>query len=154
MLFRSLEHWSLIIRSYLPVLENQFDAALGRVANQINDLPRIEAQACHRDFHEGQLLLTRVTCGLIDFDTWCAADPALDTGNFAAHIRLWELRTGGDASAFEQDFLAASSIGMGERFAARAAIWKRAALLRLAAIYAFTSESPKIVTQLMVEAQT
>ena len=122
------------------------------MATELRSLPALQPRACHRDFHESQLLLSDAACGLIDFDTWCAADPALDAGNFAAHIRLWELRTGRDASAFEESFLAAASMGMGEGFGARITVWRRAALLRLAAIYGFTSEPPEVVARLLSEA--
>ena len=62
------------------------------------------------------------------------------------------MRTGRDASAFEESFLAAASMGMGEDFGARIAVWKRAALLRLAAIYGFTSEPREGVARLLSEA--
>jgi aminoglycoside phosphotransferase (APT) family kinase protein len=147
-----LEKWAARVSRYLPDLDNRFQWSLGRVAAALNGLSEIDCRACHRDFHEGQLLLTDRTCGLIDFDTLCAADPALDIGNFSAHVRLWELRTAGDAREFERTFVNFASTGMSQGFGPRVAVWKRAALLRLAAMYSFTGERPSVVSQLLTEA--
>jgi hypothetical protein len=44
---------------------------------------------CHGDFTPAQLLVQDgVLSGLVDFDTVCWADPALDVGRFLAHVDL------------------------------------------------------------------
>jgi aminoglycoside phosphotransferase (APT) family kinase protein len=145
-----LMQWSELIGTYLPERQGAFDAALQWVAEHLTRLRDVDARPCHRDFHEGQILLTEGSCGVIDFDTWCRADPALDIGNFAAHIRLWELRTGGNAVVFAGEFLQAA-IGSDSQLPSRAAVWQRAALLRLAAMLAFTSERTEVVDRLLLE---
>jgi len=147
-----LAQWSERLHDHLPGLAQEFDASLTRVRHDLEDLPPVGPRACHRDFHEGQLLLEGPVCGFLDLDTWCAADPALDIGNLAAHVRLWELRAGRLATGFERGFLESSTAGGDSGIERRVAVWRRAALLRLAAIYAFTSEPVAHVRQLTREA--
>lgn len=146
-----LEQWHARISRYRADLELPFQIALERVSRSLESLPKMALAACHRDFHEGQLLLGAGGCGLLDFDTLCLADPALDIGNFCAHVRLSEIRGNGPARDFEARFQACAGTGhAGE--AARNAAWKRAALLRLAAIHAFSSEPKDVVERLILEA--
>ena len=42
----------------------------------------------HGDFSPSQLIFSDDQCGLIDFDTICQAEPALDLGHFLAYLRL------------------------------------------------------------------
>ena len=147
-----LADWSTRLGEYLPHKAPAFDAAMRTVTRKFGYVPAVHPAPCHRDFHEAQLLVDGNCCGMLDFDTWCDADPALDVGNFLAHIRLWELRNSSDASSFENAFIKASLDGKASSFLERVAIWKRAALLRLAAIYSFTSEADHIVNRLTDEA--
>jgi thiamine kinase-like enzyme len=56
------------------------------------------AYGIHRDFYADHVLVADDgrMC-LIDFDLYCEADPALDVGNFAAHLTEQGLRETGDA---------------------------------------------------------
>jgi hypothetical protein len=42
----------------------------------------------HGDFSYTQLIFANGDCGLVDFDTICQAEPALDLGHFLAYLRL------------------------------------------------------------------
>jgi len=42
----------------------------------------------HGDFTYTQLIFDDQSCGLVDFDTVCRAEPALDLGQFTAYLRL------------------------------------------------------------------
>lgn len=46
----------------------------------------------HRDFHPGQVLMSREEMWLIDFDLYAEGDRALDLGNFLGHLTEWALR--------------------------------------------------------------
>jgi len=52
----------------------------------------------HGDFSPSQLVFSGDQCGLIDFDTVCQAEPALDLGQFLAYLRLAACKAGGAAS--------------------------------------------------------
>jgi phosphotransferase family enzyme len=53
----------------------------------------------HGDFSPSQLLFSSDQCSLIDFDTICQAEPALDLGQFLAYLRLAARKIGEPASA-------------------------------------------------------
>jgi len=53
----------------------------------------------HGDFSPSQLLFSSDQCSLIDFDTICQAEPALDLGQFLAYLRLGARKAGEPASA-------------------------------------------------------
>lgn len=146
-----LEQWQTRISRYRADLEKPFQVAMDSVSRGFRSLSEAKPAPCHRDFHEGQLLLGAGVCGLLDFDTLCLADPGLDIGNFCAHVRLSEIRGNGTAQDFETRFRTCAGSGLAGE-AARIEAWKRAALLRLAAIYAFSSEPEDVAAQLIAEA--
>jgi len=72
----------------------------------------------HRDFYADQVVVDADRLWLLDFDLFCAGDPALDAGNFVAHLTEQALREHGDAralkaveSAFEEAFVADAGEG-------------------------------------------
>lgn len=77
-------HW----QTRLNVLLNDCTA----LAQTLED----DAQGCtHRDFYPDQIMLSRDRPGqlvMIDFDLCCLSFPALDAGNYLAHIRELALR--------------------------------------------------------------
>lgn len=122
-----------------PVLVEAFEQA----ADALDALAPREPRACHRDLHEGQILVGNGAAGLLDFDTVRRADPALDAGNLIAHLRLAGLRQRISSTAFEARIAAAT----GDRAAVCA--WTRIALVRLACIHAFTPEGRRITPLLL-----
>jgi hypothetical protein len=62
---------------------------LARVAQQSEPFP-----LCfnHGDFTHGQFLFDGMACGLIDFDSVCQAEPALDLGQFLTYLRIAGLK--------------------------------------------------------------
>ena len=50
----------------------------------------------HRDFYQDQVIVHGDRLFVIDFDLYCWGDPALDIGNFVAHLTELGLRTAGD----------------------------------------------------------
>jgi hypothetical protein len=47
----------------------------------------------HGDFTYGQILFDGAACGLIDFDSVCQAEPALDLGQFLTYLRVASLKS-------------------------------------------------------------
>ena len=56
----------------------------------------------HRDFYADQVIVDDTRLYLLDFDLYCAGDPALDIGNFAGHIIEQSLRLPDDGLALAQ----------------------------------------------------
>lgn len=73
-------------------------------------LPDGTPAGIHRDFHPAQVLIDAARrVHLVDFDLYAEGDPALDAGNFLAHLAEQALRLHGDAAALrhhEEAFLA------------------------------------------------
>jgi hypothetical protein len=92
---RTFEDESAVLRQGLatvqriaPELGAQFQAWLERAeAYAIMSHP---LQLCfsHGDFSYTQLIFEGSQCGLVDFDTVCQAEPALDLGQFLAYLRM------------------------------------------------------------------
>lgn len=94
--------------------------------------------ACHRDLHDGQLLLASGRVVLLDLDTLVAGEPELDAGNLLAHHELRRLQDLAGARAVpREDVLdAVRRTGPEDRGAADRLRWYEAAsLLRLALLY-------------------
>ncbi len=66
-------------------------------------LPTHASTAIHRDFYPDQLLFEGAThrMWILDLDLHAEGDPALDAGNFIAHLVEAALRLRGDAEAFQ-----------------------------------------------------
>ncbi|HSU55034.1 MAG TPA: phosphotransferase [Candidatus Dormibacteraeota bacterium] len=56
----------------------------------------------HRDFYSSQVIIDQDRLWLLDFDLYCQGDPALDLGNFIAHVTEQSLRECGSADAMIQ----------------------------------------------------
>lgn len=56
----------------------------------------------HRDFYPDQVLVDGKRLHLLDFDLYCEGDPALDVGNFCAHLIEHSVRTTGSPDAMAQ----------------------------------------------------
>jgi hypothetical protein len=71
-----------------PDLGAQLRACVERL--EACDEPEETLALCfsHGDFTHTQLVFDGVTSGLVDFDTVCQAEPALDLGHFLAYVRL------------------------------------------------------------------
>ena len=89
-----------ILHDRLPKVSRQ-PARVERLLQQCDRLasvvPHGETRAIHRDFYPAHVLLDGERLWLIDLDLYCAGDPALDVGNFLAHMIEERLRREGSA---------------------------------------------------------
>ena len=118
-----------------------WDAALVRMHEANEELPAFAPAPCHRDLHDGQFLATQDGVLLLDFDLLCAADPALDAGNLAAHLELRALQRIGGATPAAAElcrtaFLAGLDRDREDTFAERLHFYEATAFLRLVLVYA------------------
>lgn len=63
-------------------------------------IPTPSTCGIHRDFYADHVLVDAARLHLLDFDLYCNGDPALDIGNFLAHLTEQGLREHGDPEAF------------------------------------------------------
>lgn len=111
---------------------------LTRTAAEIRALPTTRLVPTHRDLHDGQLLWDGQHLAVLDLDTLCRAEPALDLANLAVHAGLREAQ--GAWSPAAAQVVAEAAV----RVAAAAEVdphrWAqayRATVARLVAVYAF-----------------
>lgn len=83
-----------------PRLARRVERVLGGCDRLGASTPEPRApRGIHRDFHPDQVLADGTRISVIDFDLYCEGDPALDVGNFSAHIAETSLRERGDPAA-------------------------------------------------------
>lgn len=92
-----------ILRARLALVALERRGWASRLERVVDRAARLTAfltsrQPCviHRDFYPDQVLVARDRVYLLDLDLCCEGDPALDAGNFIAHVTEQSLRTHGD----------------------------------------------------------
>ncbi|MGL4311878.1 MAG: phosphotransferase family protein [Paracoccaceae bacterium] len=147
-----LTPWAARLRDVFPELARKADPILSRLRRELPALAPVAPVLCHRDLHEGQILVNTAgrapRIGLLDFDTVRLGDPALDPGNLQAHLILAGLREGRSHAPFVDAIERALPHIAPERLAQ----WRRAALLRVAMIHAFSAEPRPVIAALLAEA--
>jgi aminoglycoside phosphotransferase (APT) family kinase protein len=132
------------ISRYLAVM-TAADEALDRLDHR----PTVLA---HRDLHDGQLLLAGdLTVGMLDLDTACRADPALDLGNLLAHIDLAiaEGRLGADTAVAASAALLRGAAIDSPRDRLAVDAYRAASRARLVAVHAFRPRTRRAARQLL-----
>jgi len=83
------------LQEYMPAVQNfslalamQLQEALLRLQSYTERTQPMPLALSHGDYTYTQLLFADDSCGLVDFDTICQAEPALDLGQFLAYLRL------------------------------------------------------------------
>ena len=131
-----LTQWVRLVSEVHPHLAAGVQAGLVRVSAGLEVCRKAPVLPSHRDFYEKQVLIANDFAGLLDFDTLCLADPALDIGNFLAHLKLVRLQGIGRFSGAEDRFICGYGI-TDPGLALRITHWQKATLLRLVCLYSF-----------------
>jgi thiamine kinase-like enzyme len=71
-----------------PALGGQFQSWLERVENYAEESDALRPCFSHGDYTYAQVIFDGARSGLVDFDTVCQAEPALDLGQFLAYLRV------------------------------------------------------------------
>lgn len=135
-----LDRWRSIREEVAGRLPSSARDQLERLRTASHSVPRAPLGLCHRDLHDRQFLVSGTALGLVDFDLLCLADPALDVGNFSAHLHLRALqgvRGASERSSKRLDaiFVGAAIDAAGSALDRRLPFWRSCALLRLAFVY-------------------
>lgn len=109
-------------------------SALQRACTRLADGARpAPASAVHRDFYHDQVIVDGDRVWILDLDLAAVADPALDAGNFLAHMTEQSLRLLDSAEALadeERAFIEEFGRARGAAAAANAGIYKTLSLAR------------------------
>jgi Ser/Thr protein kinase RdoA (MazF antagonist) len=144
-----INYWVPLTASVFPELSASLFKALDSTRAQLATMPSVELTLVHRDFYEKQILFTDNSTILIDFDTACLSDPAIDLGNFIAHLQLLGLQ----GISLPIDAVNCFVNGYGneytDEFHHRVMLYKRSTLLRLACLYSFWPQYNQLPKQLL-----
>ncbi|MGH9926826.1 MAG: phosphotransferase family protein, partial [Nitrososphaeraceae archaeon] len=104
-----------------PFWKSRIERLLDGCHGLTRHMPEPEMSSIHRDFYHDQVIVDDHRLYITDFDNYCKGDPALDIGNFKAHLEEYALRKNEDVSslsdreeAFVERFLELS--GKSKRF--------------------------------------
>ncbi len=149
-----LDEWVRRVAQVYPRRAAAFDAAFSAVRGRLERCRAFTPVAVHRDFHEKQVAVRDDgSAVLMDFDTLCVSDAALDAGNFVAHLELAEIEGRiPDAAATTHAFEAGYGAPPDRGFADRVQAHRRATLLRLACLHAFAAHRAACVDRLLARA--
>ena len=96
-----------------PAWSQQLDDVMSGCRLLAERIPETAPRPLHRDFYPDNLLVADTRIYLLDLDLYCMGDPALDAGNFIAHVMEYALRRYHDPDmlqdctrAFEDRFVA------------------------------------------------
>ncbi len=138
-----------------PDLAGLFEESLAQILSLAPHLPPHELSLVHRDFQYNQLLLGKDRATLVDFDTMSNADPALDVGDFLAHLKWKELQlewSEAEARSFTEAFLNAYGGDLLPELRVRIDFYYRAYLLRIACRVALRRKWQHLTASLLHEA--
>ena len=133
---RLLEGWVRLTGEVHNGLRDVTANAMVEVRKALLALDSAPTALVHRDFYEKQVIIDGERTALIDFDTLCKADPAIDLGNFIAHIRLARAKGIAVESGLEDSFLDAYGSTDAD-LPRRVEVYTRATILRLVCLYSF-----------------
>jgi aminoglycoside phosphotransferase (APT) family kinase protein len=130
----------------LPRLGGQIGSWLDEVISFANQTPAMPLCFSHGDFTYSQLIFSGRESGLVDFDSVCQAEPALDLGQFLGYQRMVICKEQHPddpldpeeverlSELFLSTYIAASSPELGniEQLRARVMVYETISLIRLA----------------------
>jgi hypothetical protein len=129
------DHWVVIASQIHPELSSSLKVRFDKVHRALDKCRTFEPALVHRDYYEKQILVDRSQAFMIDFDTICLSDPAIDVGNFLAHIKLADMQSLGSVKPLEEAFLESYGPQPSGDFSARVEAYTQSTLLRLACLY-------------------
>ncbi len=135
--FNILNHWVPLAATIFPEFRISLYKALDCIEVELKKIGNATPVLVHRDFYDKQVLFTENQTALIDFDTACMADPAIDIGNFIAHLQLLVGQGFTLPADSIQHFLDGYGTTASANWNRRITAYRRSTLLRLTCIYLF-----------------
>jgi Phosphotransferase enzyme family len=116
-----LEAGIAAVAGMAPALGDWLMGALQAVCDGLEASPELRSCLCHGDLKHNQILIDGGARALVDFDTVCQAEPALDLGHFLGYLRLKTPVDAADrfADLFLERYVDAAGLGRDGREALR-----------------------------------
>jgi hypothetical protein len=137
-----------------PELAGPLEKTLGCIAVKARQVTCPKPVLVHRDFQFDQVLLGNDAVTVIDFDSICNADPALDVGNFLARLQWKQVHLAWSeeaARSHAETFLTAYLPCIPAALMRRIEFYHRSCLLRLACQIALQPHRRHLVRSLLDE---
>lgn len=87
------------VKALRPAWAERLDQLLAACERLGASLSSNRCTGIHRDFYSDHIIADAHRVWMLDFDLYCQGDPALDIGNFIAHLTELSLRTRGHPAA-------------------------------------------------------
>jgi hypothetical protein len=137
-----------------PALRIPFKASMGGIKDLAHGISCPQPTLIHGSLYLAEFLVGDGEMTIVDFDTFCNADPAIDVGNFLGHLR-WKGRqlewSPEEARSHAETFLAAYHADMPPDLMRRIDFYTRLALLRIAARVALQPRNLALASGLLEE---
>lgn len=137
-----------LLAAFAPPLAGSVRAAAGRVATALGELPDVHPRPAHGSFKPSQLLATAAGLVVVDIDSFCFADPALDVGYFLAYLQppglvrpQWRRQRAAMARRFLDGYVASG--GDAPALRSRSAVYEAAVLFKIATRRVHRMNSPR-----------
>jgi Phosphotransferase enzyme family len=147
---------SAYIRMLISSTGQAIEDVLIRARDLHEHLPAEELTVAHGDFKSEHVWLTLQGMTLIDFDSSCLAEPALDVGKFLAHLHLWHsLHEQPGLEVAQESFLAGYAPRDCQMLRARARLYEALELIKITArrVPVFDPQWAMLVERLVSHAQ-
>lgn len=148
------------IAQIYPVLAERLQEVLALVLQNAPAARQNRPAPVHRDFYDKQLLIGAARTTLIDADTLALSDPALDVGNFLAHLTLrakqnpaFHVFVKNGRRAFTAEYRVKDLSLPAEEFWRSVRWWEAAALLRLGCLYSLRPRWKNLAIPLLEQAR-
>ncbi len=147
----NLQRFLELISNMYPEFRDSFESRFGELSSGVSEGPA-KTVFSHRDFFDKQIIYSESRSALLDCDNAALAEPALDVGNFLAHLILRKLQHPDCAANIDSgiDAFVKSYENTDRDFPARTIWWIRAALLRLSALYLLRPRWRYIAPELLI----
>jgi Ser/Thr protein kinase RdoA (MazF antagonist) len=143
-----LKEWIERVDRHAAGLADRVGEIAEPVLDRLERLRASELVPAHRDFHDGQVLLRGAGVSLVDLDTLCLAEPALDLANMLVHLELRALQ-----GLCSPEWAGAARAALVEGYGAppyeRLQLYADATRLRLVCVYAFRPRWSGVVPALL-----
>lgn len=148
-----VDEWRRRVELATGTLPESWTEGRRMLDDRAGELPPARLGACHRDLHDGQVLVAPSGPLVLDFDLLCRADLALDPANLLVHLELRALQglRGADARGVRvasAAFLDGLGPAADEGFGARLAFYQATSFLRLSLLYSLRPRWQRLAPRL------
>jgi len=146
--------WIFAAGRLFPGIDSTLRRRTARLKDRAGEMHAPPPSLIHRDFHDKQVLMHEKKLAILDHDLAARGNPALDAGNFSAHLVLRGLQRYKNPAAYSdlrRKFLKTWLEGYGPEPSRWVEIYTDSALTRLAGVYLLRPRGRDLIPFLLRE---